>query len=146
MERAPEDEGPGGTVPKARNEKDDKDVKKLTGLAASVSAEGNIEIVAEPGGKGDVPARPELLDGGCRLGVIEVFHKTNAHNSRAADGNIGVAGEVAINLHGKEEGRNYDTGCGGACHLVINRIYVKRDNVGDANLLEEADKHMLCPL
>jgi len=51
-----------------------------------------------------VPAAPELGDRFCEIGPIEIFHQIVSQNPRGADGDIGIAGKIAINLKGKQVG------------------------------------------
>ena len=64
----------------------------------AVSAEGYVEVVAQPVGEGDVPAAPEV-GGVLRLvGRVEVERQVEAHEKRHADGDIGIAREVGVDL------------------------------------------------
>jgi len=48
---APDDEGPVGSVPEPGDEEDDEDVADGFGLGDAGPAEGDIEVVPEPGGE-----------------------------------------------------------------------------------------------
>src|SRR5690606_27516404 len=60
VEGAPGDEGPGGAVPEAAQEHGGHEVELGAHRALAVAAQGDVEVVAEPGGEADVPAAPEL--------------------------------------------------------------------------------------
>ena len=75
--------------------------------------------------------------------MIEILHQPNSHNACTAYGNIGVAREVAVDLHGKEGGRDDNAEGGCALNVVIYRIYVDGYKIRNADLLEETDYHML---
>src|SRR4051794_7017259 len=64
MIEAPEDEVPGGAVPEAADRHGEHEVAAGFVSAAAVAAEGNVEVIAEPAGKADVPAGPENGGGG----------------------------------------------------------------------------------
>ena len=74
MDAAPGDEGPVRPVPEPGDEEDDEDIADGFGLGDARPAEGYIEVVAEPGGEGDVPASPELGDIAGEIGELEVCH------------------------------------------------------------------------
>ena len=101
MENTPKHEGPIGAVPDARKQKDNKDVKGLPRRGAAVTAEGNVNVIAEPAGKADMPTAPEFLDGARHIGHIEVLHQADAHDTGAADGDVGVTREVTVDLYGE---------------------------------------------
>ena len=62
VEESPEDEGPADAVPEATEEKDDDGVEIGGALPAGGVGEGEVDVVAEPVGEGDVPAAPEVGD------------------------------------------------------------------------------------
>ena len=64
----------------------------------AVAAEGYIEVVAQPVGEGDVPTAPEV--GGVLrfVGRVKVERQVEAHEKRHADGDIGIAREVGVDL------------------------------------------------
>ena len=64
------------------------------------AAEWDIEVVAQPGRQRDVPALPEVLWVGGGVGRVEVAWEVIAEEHGAADRDVGVAGEVAVDLHG----------------------------------------------
>ena len=50
-----------------------------------------------------MPSSPEILDSGCTVGIVEVLHQTNAHDTGTAYSDIGITREVAVYLHRKEQ-------------------------------------------
>ena len=78
--------------------------------------------------------------------MIEVFHQAYAHNARAARGYIGIAREVAVYLHREKCGCDNNTKSACTLYVVVYRVYVDGDEVGNDDLLKEADHHMLCAL
>ena len=103
MDGAPDDEGPLGAVPEAADDHDGHEVEVGAGGAEAVATEGDVEVVAEEGGEGDVPAAPELGDGGGFVGGVEVFDEVEAEEFGEADGHVGVGGEVEVDLEGVSE-------------------------------------------
>lgn len=115
MDSAPDEESPGGSVPQAAEEHGEDEVCVGAGRASSISAEGDVEVVSEPRGKGDVPAAPEVGDGGGSVGGIEVFCEDEPEHQSESDGHVGIAAEVEVDLHGVAERAepSVDRGAGG---------------------------------
>ena len=63
MYRAPDYEGPVGTMPESADKEDDYDIQVCTESSFSVSAERKINVLAQEPCKGDVPAFPEITYG-----------------------------------------------------------------------------------
>src|SRR5262249_5535713 len=59
---APGDERPIGAVPESAGEHREHQIDARTRGTLPVSAEGNVEVVAQPGRQRNVPATPEILD------------------------------------------------------------------------------------
>jgi len=57
VEESPEDKGPADAVPETAEEHDDDGVDVTGALPAGCIGEREIQVVAEPVGEGDVPAR-----------------------------------------------------------------------------------------
>ena len=66
--------------------------------AVAVAAEGYVEVVFEPVGERHVPAFPEACGVGGLVGRVEVGGQVEAHHHGYADGDVGVAREVGIDL------------------------------------------------
>ena len=98
MPQSPEDERPARAVPQTGCEKYEKPVEPCPRIPLSVAAEWNIQIVAEPAGQRNVPAAPELLDGGRGVRIIEVFAEMEAEHASETDGHIAVAGKIEVDL------------------------------------------------
>ena len=50
-------------MPQAGQQPDDGNVQELPTLALAVTAQGDVDVLPEPGGQADVPPPPELSDG-----------------------------------------------------------------------------------
>src|SRR5690554_4264589 len=100
MERAPEHECPCRAMPDAAEKHGEEEIAIGLHLAAAIATQWYIEIVAEPGGERDVPAPPEILKARRTVGLVEVIEKAIAKQRRNADGNVAIARQVAIDLHG----------------------------------------------
>lgn len=116
MPAAPEDEVEAGAVPEAAEEHGEHKVEVGAGAAVAIAAEGNVEVVTEPGGKRDMPAAPEFGEGAGEVGAAEVDGEVEAEEFGHADGHVGVAGEVEEDLEGEGKGAGpgvEDAGVGG---------------------------------
>ena len=79
----PNDEGPGGSMPKTADGKCNQEVNVLSEFSLSVSAQRYLKIIPEPGTQGYVPAMPEVADAVRKIGRIKVLGQLKAHNSRS---------------------------------------------------------------
>ena len=70
----------------------------LARVAGAVAAEGNIDVIAQEAGQGDVPAPPELADRGGAVGGGEVQRQGEAEHEGEADRHVRIAGEVEVDL------------------------------------------------
>ena len=97
---APKDEAKGGTVPKSAEEHGDEEVDVLSDSPLAIAAQGDVQIVFEPRGEGDVPASPELRDAGRLVRRVEVYVEAEAQEEGDPDSHIRIAREVAVYLQG----------------------------------------------
>ena len=138
MAQPPEHEGPVRPVPQAGAEEDEQTVQRGPSAAAAVAAEGEVQILPEPGGEGDVPLAPEVADGGRRIGEEKVLPDGKAEHPSHADGHVAVTGEVKINLQ-----RVADSAQPGEAGIhgrgAEDRVDHDRGGVGQQKLLAEAD-------
>lgn len=98
MQHPPKNKIPGCAMPQATQKHGDDEISVLPYLPLTVAAQGYIEVIAQPTGKRDMPAAPELRYG-CRLiGRVEVHVEMKAQQQSNADSHIAISGEVAIDL------------------------------------------------
>ena len=90
-------------MPQAGQRPHHQQVADLSGTAAAVAAQGDIDIVAEPGGQAHVPPPPELGDGAGQIRIVEVFGKGEAKHPPQADGHVAVGGKVKVDLQRKAQ-------------------------------------------
>jgi hypothetical protein len=100
VEGAPDDEVPRGPVPEAAEEHRDHEVAVRLPGAAARAAERHVEIVAQPGAERDVPAVPEVLEVLARCRARRSSRGARSRRGARSDGDVGVAGEVAVDLDG----------------------------------------------
>ena len=113
---------------------------------SAVAAHGDVDIVAEEATERDVPAAPKLGDGATDVGVVEVFVEMETQAPSHADGHVGIAGEVKIDLEG--EGQNADPCAGGG--EVVERTAKKLIDdfgklVGEEHFLGQTDEEAVSP-
>ena len=100
VDRAPGDERPAGAVPEPADEHGQHEVAVREERAAAVSAERDVEVVAQPARQRHVPAAPEIGDRGRRVGGVEVLREREPEQERDPDRHVRVAEEVGVDLDG----------------------------------------------
>ena len=85
-----------------------------------------------------MPPPPEFLDGLSEIGRIKVFRQIDAQHFRRADGHIGVARKVAVDLQGIDQSGEHQEDAGIALIAAIDRIDEDRRPVRNAELQEKA--------
>src|SRR5215211_5392760 len=136
---APDDERPRRPVPQAAQEHCQHEVAVGPALPVTVSAERDVEVVAQPAGEGYVPAPPEVLQAECEIGPVEVLREDEAEEQRQPDRHVRVAGEVAVDLRGEAVDREQDLRARVGEGVVEDRIHdASRKLVCDDGLLDEA--------
>ncbi len=146
VDRAPEDVGQTAAVPESTHQKGDKEVQAVAPLRHPVAAEGNVDIVPEPCGQRNVPAAPKFLDGKGEVRAFKVCGKINPEKFCAADGDIRVAREIAVNFNRKHDCDNDKNKPDITVRIVINLIDDAREDVRDHKLFEVPPRHQLQPV
>ena len=140
MQPAPDHERPRAAVPQSAEQHRDHDVARDEPPAPAIATQRNVKIIAQPGGKADVPAMPELRDVPREIRKVEVERQFVAEQSRAGNRHIRIPGEVAIDLDPvKENGepRAARTIIRGGVEIFVHG---RCDSVGDTGLLNKADE------
>src|SRR6266478_4793106 len=128
-------------MPEAADQKSDEQIAIPLEAAGPVSPQRNVQIVAKPGGQGNMPALPELTDRLREVGRPEIPHQLEAHNVRSAKRDVRITREVAIDLNGKTVSRYQKVTPAMGSRLAIYRVYIHCQPVGDHHLLEESPQH-----
>ena len=123
-------------MPEAAEQHGEEEVDVGACIAAAITAKWDVEIVAKPGGEGDMPSSPEVGEGRCAVGGIEVLREDEAEHEAEADRHIGVAAEVEVDLHGVAEGAEPCVG-GGTVGCLEGCVGEVAAGVGDDDLLGE---------
>ena len=78
-------------MPESGNHEDNKRIPNLLALAASATPHRNIDVIAEPGRKRNVPAAPEFSDVSGEIRKVEVSHQLDAEELRATYCYVGIS-------------------------------------------------------
>ena len=105
---------------------------------AAVTAQRDVQVVAPPARKGNVPTAPEFGGAERLVGAVEVLRQAESHEERHADGDVGIAREVGVNLQGVGEQRDEVLEAGKQERCIENAVdEVCREVVAQDNLLRE---------
>src|SRR6185369_1280328 len=140
VQHAPNHKRPGRPMPDSRNEKGEEQIAVGEERSPAVSAERNIDIVAEPGGKADVPSGPEIAQASREIRIVKIEHQVEAHHFRHSARHVGVAAEIEKDLPGESKGREEQRRSIKIPWMIVNALDVEREIIGQRQLLEETDK------
>ncbi len=98
MVQAPANERPVRTVPYTAQEHDHEQIKVQTFLAHAVTAEGDVEVIAEPARERNVPALPEFGNAPRAVRAVEVAREMEPEHQAETDCHIRIRREVEVNL------------------------------------------------
>lgn len=101
---SPCDESPVGAMPEPTQQENDKRVTDHLCLRAAAAAQRDIDVIAEPSRQRNVPSAPELGNVAAEIRHVEVAHQPDAEQLRSADGDVGISGEIAVNLESEQNG------------------------------------------
>ena len=122
-------------MPESGEPPDDEEISEPV---APVSAERDVDIVAEEGAERDVPAAPEIGRAAGHIGMVEILGVVEAKHPAHADGHVGVAGEIEVDLHGKSEQPKPGASRANLREVAIEPgLHEERGHIGDADLFEE---------
>ncbi len=100
VDRSPGHERPRRAVPQPAEQHRDHHVPVRHERALPVTAERDVDVVAQPAGERHVPAPPEVLQRDRGVRRVEVLRELEAEQQRDADRDVRVAAEVGEDLHG----------------------------------------------
>ena len=101
-------------------------------------AQRDVDVIAKPGRKTDVPARPEIAEAGREIGMVEIQHQPQAHHPRDAAGHVGIAAEIAVDLPGESERGRGESRAVVPLRRRVNRVDVECQVIRDRQLFEQA--------
>ena len=108
----------------------------------AAAAERDVDIVTEPSGQRYVPATPELGNIAAEIRHVKVPPQLDAEQLGAPDGNVAVAGEVAVNLNGEQYSGQQQRGAVEPVGVVKDIVHINGAAVSHHHLLEKAPKHL----
>src|SRR6476660_8755282 len=85
-------------MPKSADKHRNNEVRVRAGKGALVAAYRNVKIFAQPRGKRDVPASPEIGDRLRQIRRIKIFCENESEHQAKSDRHVGVTAEIEINL------------------------------------------------
>ena len=88
-----------------------------------------------------MPAPPEVRYGHSEIRALKVLHQLKAHDLRRADGDIGIARKVTVNLKREENRRNQHSRAFVVIAVIEHLIDQNRGAVSNDNFEEEAPHH-----
>ena len=127
-------------VPEPAQSKDCEGIGRRAEPAFAVPAERNVDVLAEPAGERDVPPPPEIPDPVREVWIFEVFGQADPEQAGGSQGDVGVAGEVRVDLEAEEDrcGQHLRSGQGA---VGKERVGDRCNRVGNHDLLCVAPQH-----
>ena len=92
-------------MPETAQQENDERITDYLRLGATTPTHGDIDIVSKPGRQRNVPSTPEFSDIATEIRHVEITHQLDPEQLCSAYGDVGVSGEVAIDLEGEENRR-----------------------------------------
>ena len=135
----PENKGPRRAVPQTAEKEGEEKVAEHPFLAFSVAAQRDIQIVAEPARKRDVPAPPEILDIRGLVWRIEVPRQFDPEHEGTADGHVAVAREIEVQLESVAERTKDGFTESQRRRNIEDIVHKRRKIIRHKHLLGEAD-------
>src|SRR5258708_7100689 len=136
---APDDKCPIGAMPESAKKHSEHEIEVGAHLPEAIATETDIQVVAKPAAKADVPPAPEVLEALRQVGLAEVDHEMETHELRTASSDAAVAAEVAIDLPGKRVSAEQDSdGIWRTEVAAKGGVGEERAIVGDHDFSEEA--------
>ncbi len=93
-----------------------------------------------------MPAAPEFADGESKVGAFKVCHQFDAKKLRAADGDVRIAGEIAVNFDGEHDRDNDKDKTDIAVCPVVYFVYGGGEDVRDHQFFKISPGHQFEPV
>ena len=75
-----------------------KDVADVPACGNTVASQWDVDVIAEPASKRNMPAAPEFRDAGGNVRIIKVLVEIESQHLSKTDGHIGISAEIEIQL------------------------------------------------
>src|SRR5688572_2340148 len=95
-------------MPEAAQQHSNQKVRVSAGFAAATAPQADVEVIAQPGGKTDVPPLPEFAQAGSGVRQGKIDHEVEAKEPGGAPRDVRVTGKIAINLQGERHRSEHD--------------------------------------
>ena len=84
-------------MPHPRQEPNHQQIEYQTDFAVdTATAQGEINIIPEPGAEGNMPATPKFRNRTGNIGIVEVGQEMEAEHSAQADCHIGITLKIKV--------------------------------------------------
>ena len=90
-----------------------------------------------------MPFTPELPDTARKVRAFEILHQFDSKQSGGAQGDVGIAGEVTVNLYGKEKGCQTQGKTLEKGDIIVNFIGIRSKSIRNDKFFEKAPCHKL---
>lgn len=135
MYAAPQNISQAAAVPETADEKSQEQIQAVPPSGSPAAAQRDVDIVPEPGRQRDMPAAPEFPDGKSKVRAFEIRHQFDAEQSGTADGDIRVAGKVAVYFNGKHGCSNKEGQSHIGLRVVVDAVDGDGQHIGDHQFL-----------
>lgn len=125
-------------MPKTTYGKDYHDIDERPGLTPTVASQWDIKVVHEPGGQGDMPSLPELLEAGSKIRTLEIVVQLETKEPGGTYSYLRICREVEIQLEGKEQHGHKGSDPLMGRWIGVYGIHEYRQPVRDDHLLKES--------
>ena len=105
VQTAPGNEGPCRPVPKSAEQHGRHQIAIGRDLSGATAAERDVNIVAQPARKRDVPPTPKIIDGRAGVWDVEILGNVESEPAGHPDCHQRIAGKVKVNEPGKGKRR-----------------------------------------
>jgi len=108
-------------------------------------SQGKEQIVAEPGGKGDMPPVPEIFDRSSEIRLPEITGEPDPEDLRRTQCDIGISREIGIDLKSKKNRGDHQGGPIVMFTVAVHGIDIDGQPVGHYQFFKVSPKHQLQP-
>ena len=128
-------------MPQATDQHRQHEAGSLAEPAVAISAERNVQVVAQPGAQADVPSAPEVAEPDRGVRVAKVVGERETETKGGADGAGRVAGKVEEDLPGECERPQPGGGERDAVRFGVDHVGDRREQLIRQNrLLEQSHR------
>ena len=85
-------------MPDTGQEEYDEEIDISSDLSLTVTTQGNVDIITEPGTQGDVPSSPEFTDTVATVRIVEVLLELETEHLAETDRHIRITREIKVDL------------------------------------------------